>query len=164
MDVGTGLVHFPAAIGHLGEGAGTFAGDPSWETAPGLCYDIATVATIGAFTARALPSLNGSAARATAISTGATTERTVNPVSVLKNVGSPGKSRGVRVVDSEQDIVELFNQSTKGAQTLPSGTYPGVVRKLPDGTIMRLRSHSKSGGSTIDITFRNGELMKVHIK
>ena len=164
MDLVTSVAHFPAAIGHLGEGAGTFAGNPSLETAPGLCYDIATVATIGAFTARALPSLNGSAARATAISTGATTERTVNPVSVLKNVGSPGKSRGVRVVDSEQDLVELFNQSTKGAQTLPSGTYPGVVRKLPDGTIMRLRSHSKSGGSTIDITFRNGELMKVHIK
>ena len=57
LDLLNGFVHFPASIGHLEEGAGTFAGNPSWETAPGLCYDIATVATIGACTCRGLPSL-----------------------------------------------------------------------------------------------------------
>ena len=45
MDYGTGTLTFPAAIGHLGEGTGTFAGNPSWHTAPGLLSD--TLTSIG---------------------------------------------------------------------------------------------------------------------
>ena len=56
MELGHGLAAFPSAIGHLGEGSGTFAGDPSWETSPGLFMDISTVASVGAITAIGLPS------------------------------------------------------------------------------------------------------------
>ena len=46
MELGHGTVALPQAIGHIGEGAGTFAGDPSWETAPGLCSDVSLSAGI----------------------------------------------------------------------------------------------------------------------
>lgn len=63
--------HTPAAIGHLGEGSGTFSADPSWENAPGVLSDVLTVGAVLSATASALPSLNGSAAAAAAPNRGA---------------------------------------------------------------------------------------------
>jgi hypothetical protein len=34
----------PQALGHLGEGSGTFSANPSWSTAPGLLSDVAVTA------------------------------------------------------------------------------------------------------------------------
>jgi len=64
IDVVTGIGHTPAAIGHLGEGTGTFSADPSWRNAGGVVSDALVVGSVLSATASALPSLNGSAAAA----------------------------------------------------------------------------------------------------
>ncbi|MBU1088158.1 MAG: hypothetical protein KKD05_11670 [Candidatus Omnitrophica bacterium] len=46
MEFGMGVFQTPAAIGHLGEGTGTFMSNPSWQTAPGMLTDVSLVATI----------------------------------------------------------------------------------------------------------------------
>ena len=46
------------------------------------------------------------------------------------------------------------------AQRLEGGLHYYAV---PDGTIIRRRGKSKSGGATLDITFPDGSLYKVHI-
>jgi RHS repeat-associated protein len=47
IDVVVGALAFPSDIGHLGEGAGTYFGDPSERNLPGLLGDIGTVCSIG---------------------------------------------------------------------------------------------------------------------
>jgi len=46
VDLGSGLASTPAAIGHLGEGSGTFSADPSWENAAGVARDVSTAAGV----------------------------------------------------------------------------------------------------------------------
>jgi len=73
-----------------------------------------------------------------------------------------GKQSHVRTVPDEGAMDDLFNQMTKGAETVDPGLYPGVVKKLPDGSVVRMRPSSKSGGATMDITLPDGTLRKVH--
>ena len=113
MDLVTGLAHFPSAVGHLGEGAGTFAGNPCWETAPGLCYDIATVATIGAFTSMALPSLNGSAAAGT----GATIATKYGPA--RQSSSSAARSA---LIEAENGAT-VYRVGTLGVQHIEEGQF-----------------------------------------
>ena len=56
IDVATGIGHMPAAIGHLGEGTGTFSADPSWENAPGMLMDVSIAASVMAAGMSGLPS------------------------------------------------------------------------------------------------------------
>ena len=86
-------------------------------------------------------------------------------VDLLKDLpGSSGKQGMIRVVDSEGDMSSLFNTMTRGGKKIDSGNYPGVVKRLPDGTVVRMRSKSKSGGTTMDITMPDGRLEKVHVQ
>ena len=78
IDVATGIGHMPAAIGHLGEGTGTFSADPSWRNAGGVVSDALVVGSVLSATASALPSLNGSAAAA-ATQKNTTVYRAVKP-------------------------------------------------------------------------------------
>ena len=64
IDLATGPLMMPSAIGHLGEGTGTFVGDPSWENAKGVLNDGLVVVGIASLTTTALPSLTGSAVKA----------------------------------------------------------------------------------------------------
>ena len=66
IDIVSGIAHTPAAIGHLGEGTGRFSADPSWRNAGGVVSDALVVGSVLSATASALPSLNGSAAAASA--------------------------------------------------------------------------------------------------
>ena len=117
MDLVTGPAHFPSAVGHLGEGAGTFAGNPSWETAPGLCQDVATVASIGALTASALPSLNGTAAAASSAPIAKPnalpqpTSRVTTDFIVDAEVKSFGKVLGKGTIDVRSTINGIKNGS-----------------------------------------------------
>jgi RHS repeat-associated protein len=54
----SGFLSTPQAIGHLGEGSGTFAGNPSWETAPGMLMDVSLAASVMAAGMAPLPSAN----------------------------------------------------------------------------------------------------------
>lgn len=57
LDLLAGMLSYPSALGHLGEGAGIFAGDPSLENAAGLAMDVSVAASIGAATAGVIESL-----------------------------------------------------------------------------------------------------------
>jgi hypothetical protein len=85
-------------------------------------------------------------------------------VSLTENAHTKGKQSHVRVVKSEAELKSLYDSLTEGGTSVAPGSYPGNVTKLSDGTIVRLRPFSKSGGSTIDITHANGSIEKVHIE
>jgi RHS repeat-associated protein len=80
-----------------------------------------------------------------------------------RSIGLPGKNPGVRTLKSVGEMESLFNELSAGGTVVPSGTYPGRVVKMPDGSVIRIRPGSKSGGPTIDITGPNGKPLKVHI-
>ncbi|MFN6206820.1 MAG: hypothetical protein ACK49R_10285 [Planctomycetota bacterium] len=78
----------------------------------------------------------------------------------------PGNSPGVRVVGSEQNLDDLFNDLTQGGTESTPPTYPGIGVVLPDGTWIGIRPDSSSGGTgdtTIDIRYPDGSTTKVHI-
>jgi RHS repeat-associated protein len=55
LDIVGGVGTIPGALGHLGEGSGTWAGDPTLENSPGLFLDIAMVASVIALVPEAGP-------------------------------------------------------------------------------------------------------------
>jgi hypothetical protein len=67
-------------------------------------------------------------------------------------------------VKDNTELTNLYDSLTQGGKTLNPGKYPGTVRQLPDGTIVRMRPSSKSGGATIDITYPDGTSGKVHVQ
>jgi hypothetical protein len=78
----------------------------------------------------------------------------------------PGKSPGVRVVGSEQNLDDLFNDLTQGGTEFTPPSYSGIGVVLPDGTWIGIRPDSSSGGTgdtTIDIRYPDGTTAKVHI-
>jgi len=78
--------------------------------------------------------------------------------------GKIGKTGPIKEVPNTQTLDDLFDMLSSGVVRLDSGTYPGVVKQLPDGTIIRKRDGSKSGGPTLDITLPDGTYYKVHVK
>ena len=46
VDDVNGLLHLPHAVGHLGQGTGNFAADPSLANAPGLVRDVVTFGSV----------------------------------------------------------------------------------------------------------------------
>ncbi len=78
--------------------------------------------------------------------------------------GKTGKTGPIKEVLDENALNDLFDSLSKDGKTIDSGTYPGVIKELPDSTIIRRRPSSKSGGATLDITMPNGKIYKVHIK
>jgi hypothetical protein len=78
--------------------------------------------------------------------------------------GKSGKTGPIKEVPDAKALDDLFNSLSCSGKQVNPGTYPGIVKHLPDGTIVRMRPGSKSGGATIDITMPNGKNIKVHIK
>lgn len=78
--------------------------------------------------------------------------------------GKAGKTGPIKTVSDAKALDALFNSLGNGGKTLNPGRYPGVVKELPDGTIIRMRPRSQSGGAAIDITVPDGGTIKVHIK
>jgi hypothetical protein len=83
-------------------------------------------------------------------------------VDVLRGLRA-GRSAGVRVVDSSEQLGALFERLSAGGKVVQSG-YPGKLVQLGDKTTVGLRSASKSGGPTIDVTLPGGQLWKVHVE
>src|SRR5258707_7972546 len=75
-----------------------------------------------------------------------------------------GRSPGVSIVDSAEQMDSTFQTLTKGGKAIDPGDYPGQAVGLKDGTIVRMRNQSKSGGPAIDITFPDGATNKVHVQ
>jgi hypothetical protein len=78
--------------------------------------------------------------------------------------GHIGKTGPIKLVPDARAIDDLFDSLSRRGTTVAPGTYPGVVKELPDGTIIRRRDTSKSGGPTLDITLPDKTRVKVHIK
>lgn len=79
--------------------------------------------------------------------------------------GKPGKGGPIKHVPDQKALEDLFDTLSHGGETIAPGTYPGVVKKLPDGTIVRMRDWSgKTHDATIDVTLPDGKRIKVHIK
>lgn len=79
--------------------------------------------------------------------------------------GKSGKTGPIKLVPDQKALEDLFNKLSQGGKTMNPGTYPGVVKRLPDGTIIRMRDWSKmTHDATIDITLPNGRRIKVHIQ
>lgn len=74
-----------------------------------------------------------------------------------------GRSSGVRVVDSADELDDLFRQLSVDGTPVSGKTYPGKMVELPDGTTVGVRTTSVSGGPTIDIKLPDGTRMKVHV-
>jgi hypothetical protein len=75
-----------------------------------------------------------------------------------------GRNSGVKIVESAEDIEDLFGHLSSGGKIVESTTYPGRLFELPDGTTVGLRTQSKSGGPTIDIKLPDGTEHKVHVQ
>lgn len=78
--------------------------------------------------------------------------------------GKLGKTGPIKEVPNAKALDDLYDALSCGAKTVDPGRYPGIVKKLPDGTIIRRRLESVSGGATLDITMPDGTVIKVHIK
>lgn len=103
------------------------------------------------------------AASGTRVPVGASATQTASSVRGAVSGLPAGNSKGVGTVTSEAELANLFNRISAGGTTVPSGTYPGTFKMLPDGTRIGYRSESKSGLATIDITFSDGNKFKIHV-
>jgi len=74
-----------------------------------------------------------------------------------------GKQSHVRTVRTEDQLEGLYDKWSEGGTDITPTGYNGEMVRLPDGTIVGLRSASKSGGATIDIKLPDGTVQKVHI-
>ncbi|MCU1538661.1 MAG: hypothetical protein JWP82_3012, partial [Humibacillus sp.] len=75
-----------------------------------------------------------------------------------------GRSAHTRTVGSEGELTTLFDELTRDATPMARGGYPGVSYRLDDGSVVRMRSESVSGGPTIDISLPDGSVRKVHVR
>jgi hypothetical protein len=78
-------------------------------------------------------------------------------------IGQQGNNKRVRVVPNLAELNSVFNELSRGGAVVPSGTYKGISIKMPDGSFIRKRAISRSGGWTIDITGADGATLKIHI-
>jgi hypothetical protein len=128
----------------------------------GAVADEAIEATAAETTAAETTAAEATAAETTAAE--ATSEAKTIEETLDNLPGKSGKTGPIKEVSDQSELDELYDSLSRGGETIDPGTYPGTVKKLPDGTIIRRRAGSKSGGATIDITMPDGEIIKIHIK
>jgi hypothetical protein len=77
----------------------------------------------------------------------------------------PGRSEGVRMVGSADELTATFGHLTRGGEPVVETTYPGSFVRLPDGTTVGMRSISKSTGlPTLDVVRPGFGPMKIHVE
>jgi len=74
-----------------------------------------------------------------------------------------GRSGRVKIVDSADELVDVFGRLSRGGKSVEGTSYPGRMVELPDGTRVGIRPGSTSGGPTIDIYFPGGGQRKIHV-
>jgi len=77
-----------------------------------------------------------------------------------------GSTNRTRLVDTPEELRNLFDKWTEGAEKLPArGPKVPEVYKLEDGTVIQWRTSSTSGGETIDMIYpESNKPRKIHIK
>ncbi|WP_175584483.1 hypothetical protein [Nocardia cyriacigeorgica] len=77
---------------------------------------------------------------------------------------APGNNKPHRQVDTESEMRQLYDDLTRNGEPMDLGSYPGRGARLPDGTEIRIRDSSTSGGATIDIKYpHRTKPVKVHL-
>ncbi|WP_175583186.1 hypothetical protein [Nocardia cyriacigeorgica] len=77
---------------------------------------------------------------------------------------APGNNKPHRQVDTEAEMRKLYDDLTRNGEPMDLGSYPGRGARLPDGTEIRIRDSSTSGGTTIDIKYpHRAKPVKVHL-
>jgi RHS repeat-associated protein len=79
-----------------------------------------------------------------------------------EKIGRPGRSPGVRVIDTVEEMEQIFQRLITGGKPIDS-TYPGDLVQHPDGSTVGRRPTSRTGGPAIDITLPDGTEIKVHL-
>jgi RHS repeat-associated protein len=78
----------------------------------------------------------------------------------------PGKNPNVYQVNTPEEMTKLFNDLSRGGKNVTPPTYKGTLVELQDGTLVGMRTASKSGGPTIDVKPPEGfgaKPLKVHL-
>jgi hypothetical protein len=75
-----------------------------------------------------------------------------------------GRTGNVRVVASDADLNQVFQDLTTGGKPIQWTNYQGPVFEMPDGVQVGKRTTSSSGGATIDIRMPDGTMRKVHVQ
>jgi hypothetical protein len=67
-------------------------------------------------------------------------------------------------MDSNEQVQDLYNRLSKGGKTDLSTNYPGDRVILDDGTTVSIREKGTTPGLTIDVTYPDGTVVKIHVK
>lgn len=106
-------------------------------------------------------------------SSGAQADNSINSPShaadattLIENRATPWRGSGNFNVESDTQLMNLYNDLAANGEAVPSVTDGGASSVLSDGTQISLRVDSKTGGMTIDISRRStGQSpIKVHIR
>ncbi len=74
---------------------------------------------------------------------------------------TPGDSPGVYVVDSPEELQQIYDELSSGGK--PTGSsYPGQEVELSNGTRVGIRETSRTGGPTVDVNTGSARY-KVHV-
>ena len=119
----------PQALGHLGEGAGTFSADPSWQTAPGLLSDISVAAGTLAGGLSPVAAFNTPIGYGNVVYryVGAGEAVTADTTGVIPNTYANGSPKQVYVtpdapmssVDQAESSLQIGSQNPNGATASP---------------------------------------------
>ncbi|MCD2129686.1 WXG100 family type VII secretion target [Rhodococcus ruber] len=82
---------------------------------------------------------------------------------VLRENTEPGRNKPNRQMATEEEIRDLYDRLAQEGRAIDTGSYAGRAVVLPDGTEVRIRESSSSGGTTIDVVFPNLRRMEVHV-
>ncbi|MEV3961188.1 hypothetical protein AB0M34_09860 [Nocardia sp. NPDC050193] len=82
---------------------------------------------------------------------------------ILNSRTQPGNNKPHRQMSSDDEIRQLYEDLAASGKPVDVGNYPGRASELSDGTVVRIRDTSSSGGVTIDVTYPNGRAVKVHL-
>jgi hypothetical protein len=82
---------------------------------------------------------------------------------VLNSRTQPGKNKPHRQMATDDEIRQLYEDLAVNGKPVDVGNYPGRAAELSDGTVVKIRDTSTSGGVTIDVTYPNGRVVKVHL-
>lgn len=82
---------------------------------------------------------------------------------IVKNRAQPGKNKPHRQMQTDREIRQLYDDLTKSGEPIEVGTYPGRGSRLADGTQVRIRDTSESGGVTVEIYYPGRKPVKVHL-
>ncbi|MEB3031297.1 hypothetical protein KV113_06965 [Mycolicibacter sp. MYC340] len=77
----------------------------------------------------------------------------------------PGRHPNVKVLETSEQIRQLYDELTQNATPIPPGSYPGEWKVLEDGTKIGFRTDSKFGGPTTEVWYPGSkDSVDIHLR